>query len=104
MGVVKPIDVPLLFQLWADESLRREEIAHRLGCSHAHLARAVKTYGLPARVRRKPVVVPTDPTPDEIAERARECRERHLEQRRNEPACNTFSKVSKWRNGICQPR
>lgn len=87
MGVCKPIDVPLLFRLWADESLTREQVARRLGCSHAHLARAVKTYGLPARLRRKPLVVPTDPTPDEIAERARECRERHLAQRRREPVC-----------------
>lgn len=88
MGVPKPIDVPLLFRLWADESLTRQQIAHRLKCSHAHLARAVKTYGLSARLRRKPVVVLTDPTPDEIAERARECRERHMAQRRREPVCD----------------
>lgn len=88
MGACRQIDVPLLFRLWADESLRREEIAHRLGCSHAHLARAVKRYGLPPRARRARVVVPVDPTPDEIVARARECRERHMAQRRREPVCD----------------
>ena len=88
-GRFKVIDVPLLFKLWADETMRREEIASRLGCSHAHLARAVKTYGLPPRARKPPPVVPNDPTPDEIAARARECRERHMEQRRREQPCNT---------------
>jgi hypothetical protein len=47
MGYAKPVDVPLLFKLWADNSIRRAEIAQRLGLSHAGLARAVATYGLP---------------------------------------------------------
>jgi hypothetical protein len=45
-----------------------------------------------------------DPTPEEIAERARECRERHMAQRRAEDVLTTNSKVSKWRAGICSPR
>lgn len=103
MGVVKQIDVPLLFQLWVDESLRREEIAHRLGCSHAHLARAVKAHGLPARARRTRVVVPVDPTPDEIERLKAELKARHMAERRAEPDELTNTKVSQWRRGVCCP-
>jgi hypothetical protein len=43
-----------------------------------------REHGIPDRVckYRKRIV---DPTPEEIAERARECRERHFAQRRAEP-------------------
>jgi len=44
-----------------------------------------------------------DPTPDEIAQRAAECRERHYAQRRAEPDDLTNSKVSQWRRGVCCP-
>jgi len=102
MGAFKYIDVPLLFALWADESNTRAEIASRLGISHTFLTRLVAKHKLaPRRKEHKCNVV--DPTPDEIAERARQCREKHFAERRAEPYESTVSKVSKWRHGICQP-
>lgn len=102
MGAFKHIDVPLLYQLWNDRTLTRAEIASRLGISHTFLTRLVAKHKLPPRqAEHKRNVV--DPTPDEIAERARQCREKHFAERRSEPYESTVSKVSKWRAGICQP-
>lgn len=76
MSAAKQIDAPLLFRLWADQSLERHEIARRLGVGHTCLSKAVKAFELPPRKRRARVVVPVDPTPEEIAARALECRQR----------------------------
>lgn len=102
MGVFKHVDVPLLYQLWNDRTLTRAEIASRLGISHTFLTRLVAKHKLPPRhAEHKRNVV--DPTPDEIAERARQCRERHYAQRRAEPPELTNTKVSQWNRGVCCP-
>ena len=102
MKVVKPVDVPRLFALWADHTLTRVDVAHGLGLSPTQLTRLVAQYRLPPRPRDRNQQT-HDPTPDEIAQLAAECRERHYAQRRAEPDCSTAPKVSKWRAGICQP-
>jgi len=52
----------------------------------------VRQHGIPPReqLRKMPLA---DPTPDEIAERARECRERHYAERRGETDQTTLQ----WR-------
>jgi hypothetical protein len=102
MGVCKNIDLPTLYQLWNDHTLTRVRISEMLRISPTHLTRLVARHKLPPRPRDKNQHM-NDPTPDEIAQRAAECRERHFAQRRAEPDCSTTSKVSKWRAGICQP-
>jgi hypothetical protein len=102
MKVVRPVDVPRLFALWADHTLTRVDVAHGLGLSPTQLTRLVAQYRLPPRPRDRNQHA-GDPTPDEIAERARQCRERHYAQRRAEPDDLTNSKVSQWRRGVCCP-
>ena len=102
MPIVRHVDLPLLYQLWNDHTLTRVKVSAMLGISPTHLTRLVARHKLPPRPRDKNQFM-NDPTPDEIAQRAAECRERHFAQRRAEPDCSTTSKVSKWRAGICQP-
>jgi hypothetical protein len=102
MPIVRHVDLPLLYQLWNDHTLTRVRISEMLRISPTHLTRLVARHKLPPRPRDKNQHG-NDPTPDEIAQRAAECRERHFAQRRAEPDCSTTSKVSKWRAGICQP-
>jgi len=102
MPIVRHVDLPLLYQLWNDHALTRVRISEMLGISPTHLTRLVARHKLPPRPRDKNQHG-NDPTPDEIAQRAAECREKHFAQRRAEPDCSTTSKVSKWRAGICQP-
>lgn len=98
----KPVDVPALFRMWTT-GVAREVICQELGVSSQQLSVLKQQYKLPDRPKRPASLAP-DPTPEEIAERAAACRERHFAQRRAEDACNTYSKVSKWRAGVCQPR
>jgi hypothetical protein len=102
MGVCKNIHLPTLYQLWNDHALTRVQVSSRLGISATHLTRLVTRHKLPPRRRdyRRDVA---DPTPDEIAQRAAECREKHFAQRRAEPPELTHSKVSKWNAGVCLP-
>jgi len=102
MGVCKNIDLPTLYQLWNDHTLTRVQVSTMLGISATHLTRLVARHKLPPRRRdyRRDVA---DPTPDEIAQRAAECREKHFAQRRAEPDEVTRTKVWKWQNGICLP-
>ena len=102
MPIVRHVDLARLYQLWNDHTLTRVRISEMLGISPTHLTRLVARHKLPPRPRDKNQHM-NDPTPDEIAERARQCREKHFAQRRAEPDCSTTSKVSKWRAGICQP-
>lgn len=102
-GPRKPIDVPLLFELWSTD-LSYMEIAQRMGVSVSTIALLRKHHGLPLRMQRRKESVTDDPTPAEIEERSRQCRERHYAQRRSEKECNTSSKVSKWNMGLCMPR
>ena len=78
------IDVARLFSLWHDESLTRAEVARELGVTAGQLTRLASRHGLGARGRTHRAFSMTDPTPDEIARRAAECRERHYAQRRAE--------------------
>jgi hypothetical protein len=102
MPIVRHVDLPLLYQLWNDHTLTRVRISEMLRISPTHLTRLVARHKLPPRPRDKNQQM-NDPTPDEIAQRAAECRERHFAQRRAEPDCSTTSKVSKWRRGVCCP-
>ena len=98
----KRVERDELLALW-QQGLTLIEMGLKLSCSSSTVGMLVKQHKLPPRdqLRKMPLA---DPTPEEIAERARECRERHFAERRKEPACSTHSKVSKWRNGVCQPR
>jgi hypothetical protein len=102
MPVVRNVDVQTLHRLWNDHTLTRVQVSAMLGISHTHLTRLVTRHKLPPRRRdyRRDVA---DPTPDEIAQRAAECREKHFAQRRAEPDEVTRTKVWKWQNGICLP-
>ena len=71
-GPRRDIDVPVLHSLWASE-LELPEIAVRLGCSVSTLYMLRDRHKLPPRPRMR-VTVLTDPTPQEIEDRARECR------------------------------
>lgn len=96
--------VPDLFRLWADESLTRSEIARELGVTAGQLTLLASRHALGPRGRHHRAFSMDDPSPDEIAARAAECRERHYAQRRAEDINNTHSKTSKWRRNICSPR
>lgn len=81
----KQIDKPLLWELWADHSLQREQIAERLGISNSTLSKLQARLGLPSRPRRPRAQYEVDPTPEEIEERKREVRERNMARKRAEP-------------------
>ena len=104
MGRRVTYSVPDLFRLWADESLTRAEIARSLGVSAGQLTLLASRHGLGPRGRQHRAFSMDDPTPEQIAERAAECRERHMAQRRAEDVGSTQSKASKWRRNICSPR
>jgi hypothetical protein len=108
-------DLVLLHQLWA-EGVPTAQIAERFGVAMSTVTKWAQRYKLPRRTRH-PAEEPEAPTPEDdaasldglalspwVEERAREVREKHYESRRREEPCNTHSKVSKWRHGICQPR
>jgi DNA-binding transcriptional MerR regulator len=95
-GPRRDIDIPVLHSLWATE-LELPEIAVRLGCSVSTLYMLRDRHKLPLRPRMR-VSVLTDPTPQEIEERARECRERHYAQRRGES--EHASKFRVWRGDV----
>jgi hypothetical protein len=44
------LNVPLMFKLWNDETLRTEEVALRLGLSTAQLRKLAHAHGLHSRV------------------------------------------------------
>jgi len=73
----------LLVDLW-HAGAAVDDIAAALGISRQAVYQLRYQYGLPKRPR--PERRSDDPTPEEIAERARECRERHYAMRRSERA------------------
>jgi hypothetical protein len=95
-GPRRDIDIPVLHSMWASD-LEVPEIAVRLGCSVSTLYMLRDRHKLPPRPRMR-VSVLTDPTPQEIAERARECRERHYAQRRGESEHASTFRV--WRGDV----
>jgi hypothetical protein len=78
-------------RLYARKELSRTDLALHFRCSVTTIDSLRVQFDLPKRKtcrwRRRQVEV--DPTPDQIAERAAECRERHMAQRRNEPDSGT---------------
>jgi len=84
MPIVRHVDLAKLYQLWNDHTLTRVKVSSMLGISPTHLTRLVARHKLPARPRDRNQHM-NDPTPDEIAQRAAECREKHFAQRRAEP-------------------
>lgn len=78
------IDVPELCRLWHDKTLSRREIGIALGVSQSCLSKAASKLGLPRRETVHSASI--DPTPEQIRERARQCRERHYAERRGESA------------------
>jgi hypothetical protein len=72
--------VAQLQQLWA-AGKTHVEIAAALGCATAYVAELVARHNLPRRRRAYHGPQEDDPTPEQIAERAAECR-----ARREDPA------------------
>jgi hypothetical protein len=74
-------------QLWCDVGIDRTGLAQHFGCSVSTVDQLRAKFGLPkrktSRFRAKQTV--PDPTPEEIAERARECRNRHYAEKLREP-------------------
>jgi len=81
-----------LHRLWASGA-SYDEIAAALGCGASLVCRLKVRHKLPDRPR-KGVKGDRDPTPQEIAERARECRERHYARRRSETPTQTDTRLS----------
>jgi hypothetical protein len=77
-GVKSDIDVPLLFRLWGS-NVEVRLIADQLGVSESFVGRLARRHKLPKRQTTKAKDhgrLVTDPTPDEIEQRAAEMRAR----------------------------
>lgn len=72
-----------------------DDIAAALGISRQHVHQMRFNLNLPKRPR--PEMRWDDPTPEQIAERARECREAHYARRRSET--DETSRIKVWRHG-----
>jgi hypothetical protein len=82
--VFEKYDVDLMRRLWLNTTMTQQEIAFELGCSRQHVSYCVAEMGLPPRGKPANRNDP-DPTPEEIAERAAQCRARHLREKKAEP-------------------
>lgn len=92
----------MLTQLWmAGET--SEAIGKRFGVSSSTILKWAQRYKLPRR-ERPMMHLEVNPTLQEIEVMKAELKRRHLEARIAEDACNTHSKVSKWRRGVCKPK
>ena len=71
-------------RLWS--VMDRAELADHFRCSISSVDHLRSVLDLPKKktCRFKPEQTTPDPTPEEIAERARECRERHFAEKRSE--------------------
>jgi len=109
------IDLNELKQLW-EAGWLVNDLAKRYGCTKTYIYWLRKKYDIADRDRSQSTE-PGPPSPEDaqlsrdslalspwVEARAREVRERHYEQRRCEQDCNTQSKASKWRRGVCVPR
>jgi hypothetical protein len=80
---------PVTFrQLWARGD-SYQEIAVALGCSQSYISKLKVRHSLPDRPRSNRDILADDPTPEQIAERAAECR-----ARRPDPATPRGDRVS----------
>lgn len=88
-------------RLWA-EGLSRQDLALHFNCSVSWIDNYRMELALPARTRANPqeCYSPADPTPEQIAERARECRERHFAARRSET--DEATRARDWRHHLTQ--
>lgn len=77
-----------ILRYWHEDTMTLMDISLRLGCSVTTLSRLASEYRIPRRSAVHQNIV-ADPTPEEIAERARECRERHYAERRGESVVAT---------------
>lgn len=84
----------LLADLW-HAGAAVDDIAAALGVSKQVVYQLRFQYGLPKRPR--PEMRSDDPTPEQIAERARECREAHYARRRSET--DETARIKVWRHG-----
>lgn len=91
----------VLHEMWM-AGASAEEIGRRFGIAYTTVYKWAERYKLPKRTQRQGTLV--DPTPEEIAERARECRERHLAEKRAEDVRTTQDRVSARRRRECLPR
>ena len=91
-GKPKHVDAAKLFQLWHSD-MDTGDIALELGVSTSTLHSLRLRHKLPKRKRHATLMA--DPTPDQIEERARQCRERHFAERRGE----TDETTLQWRRG-----
>jgi hypothetical protein len=66
-----------LHRLWARGD-SYQEIAAALGCSQSFVSRLKDRHKLPNRQKPNREIFEDDPTPEEIAERAAECRARRV--------------------------
>jgi transposase len=72
------VDVPLLFELW-NKNVEARVIAQRLGVRETYITKLASRFKLPKRLPKKAEnhgMSVSDPTPEEIAERAAEVRAR----------------------------
>lgn len=67
-----------LHRMWASGA-SYIEIAAALGCSQSLVARLKVRHGLPNRQKPNREIFDDDPTPEQIAERAAECRARRVQ-------------------------
>jgi len=67
-----------LHRLWARGD-SYQEIAAALGCSQSYVHRLKTRHKLPNRQKPNREIFDADPTPEEIAERAAECRSRRVQ-------------------------
>ena len=77
-----------LHRLWASGASYME-IAAALGCSQSYVSKLKDRHCLPNRQRSTRDIFEDDPTPEQIAERAAECR-----ARREQPAVPKTERVS----------
>jgi len=83
-------------RLWCESEMDRTQLAIHFRCSVSSIDHLRAKLDLPKkkRCRFRPEQVVPDPTPEEIAERARECRERHFAEKLREP---DIPPVRQWR-------
>jgi DNA-binding CsgD family transcriptional regulator len=90
------VDVPKLFMLWHTQATLNE-IAQQLGCKVTTLWTLKKRHKLPPK-RRPDGSSISDPTPQQIEERARDCREMHFAKRRGESDSTTKGRL--WKGDV----
>jgi hypothetical protein len=77
-----------LHEMW-DRGDSYQEMADAIGCSKAFISRLKKRHMLPDRLRKQKETFADDPTPEQIAELAAECRARREEP--SEPRGERYS-------------